>query len=165
MSIIADTRNNPFQIDDSTTPPQRSALAVLEVERDELREIGVEAAFERARRRLGADSGLSSVYGRSLTEDDLRMAVTRLGNPRDRVVNELLDYRHEVFQIGELPELREVLEAFRAVLASQEGPRVEDPSLIAAMLVDRVVLPRLEELPALATAVPARPSLEDLLRD
>ncbi len=165
MSFIADTHNNPFHVDDVTLPPQRSAFAVLGVNRDELRGIGIEAAYERARRRLDSDSEFGGVYGRSLHEDDLRMAQTRLEEPGNRVVNELLDFHFEPYQLDDMEELAEILDAFRAALAVQESPRVEDPSLIARILSERVALMPAPTLPPLRTGRPELPELDRLLGD
>ena len=134
MTWIADVHNNPFFVDDETLPPQRSALAVLLAERDELLDNSVESLLERARRRLRDDPQLATVYGRSITEDELTQAAARLSNPQDRLINELLDFRFHPFDLKGIPELSEATRTFRGALSRWDWPELADLSLIATIL-------------------------------
>ncbi len=160
MNRVADTHNNPFFVDDESLPPQRSAFAVLLAERDDLLGQPVEELLERAKAHLQRDPQLATVYGRSVTEEDLNEAATRLSNPGDRLVNEILDFHFHTFDLQSIPELAQATDTFRKSLARWEWPELVDLSLIAS-IINQNLEPI--EPPSLTRHAPKPPELPDLV--
>jgi hypothetical protein len=163
MSRVADTHNNPFFVDDETFPPQRSAFAVLLAERDDLLSKSPQELLKRAQAKFDEDTEVAAVYGKPITERDLKSAATRLENPSDRLVNELLDFRFHRFELESIPELTGALASFREAFSKWEKPETVDFSLVASILLqdmpkverqDRArVVPEPPELPVLKTVL------------
>lgn len=165
MNQLADSFNNPFKVDGKTVPPMRSALAVLDAEREELDDPGIDAVLRRALAAYQRDPDVFTVYGRSVDEDDLRAAADKLREPLERALSQLLDYSYERFELGEVDELREAVSDYRERLCREAPFRVADLHLVGA-LIERICrdpkLPADEPEPMDA---PELPSLEDLLSD
>ncbi len=164
MSWVADTHNNPFLVDDETSPPQRSAFAILMAERDDLDSLTVEELLERAKKRLSEDPQLATVYGRPLSEGDLEKAATRLTNPADRLINELLDFKFHRFDLSSITELTNAIEAFRGALSTWEWPEIVDLSLLAMILSEDLEPLTPEPLGRDVPKAPELPVLKDMIQ-
>ena len=163
MSWIADTHNNPLYFDVEFLPPQRSALAVLEAEVEELKHFSPAELLERARSRLQSAPNSASVYGREITEADLEQAAARLEKAGDCVMNVLLDFRHYGYDLSGIPELCQAVAQFQKGLSSWQRPDIVNLHLVCSLLLE--ALPKVEgvdeELPSLSR--PELPSTQDLL--
>lgn len=165
MSQVADSFNNPFKIDGKTLPPMRSALAILDVDEDEVNELGSEALLQRALEAQRSDPEMYTVYGQPVKADELRAAAAKLDSPADRALSRLLDYSFERFELGEVSELREAVADYRERLRREESLEVTDSALIGALVESLCREPKLPADEPQALEPPPLPSLEDLLGD
>lgn len=160
---VADAYNNPFHVDGQTSPPTRSALAVLGVERDEVRDDDVDALLSRAIERLNDDSDTAMVYGRPVTESDLRAAADVLRDPTGRAISEVLDFAVHRFDLSDVTELHTAVQELEKKVVRYEMPRVEDLRLVGRLLSEQAAPPEAPAAPRLERGEPVLPSTTDLL--
>ena len=165
MSQVADSFNNPFKIDGKTLPPMRSALAILDVDEDEISDLGTEVVLERALDALNRDPEMYTVYGQPVHADDLRAAAAKLDSPADRALSRLLDYSFERFELGEVSELREAVDDYRDRLCREEALEVTDSALLGALVEGLCREPKIPADEPEAMEPPSLPGLEELLGD
>ena len=84
-------------------------------------------------------------------------------NPKSRLVNELLDYRHHRFDFGNLDELQAAVDEYRQHFEQTDPLEVADVSLICRLLLDLVEPPDVPRPGRLQMAPPDLPSAEELL--
>ena len=165
MSPIANAWNNPFLIDGETTPPMRSAFAVLNAEREELAEMSMEEILARSLAVLRRNPDLATVYGRVVGEEEIQEAAERLLDPKSRIVSELLDYRYHRLDLSDIGELREAVADYKRRFARPRPLRPTDASVIAKLLMELIEDTRAPEPPPLEIRPPGLPSTDDLLAD
>ena len=136
MSASADAYSNPFAIDGLTSPPMRSAYAILGIEAEDLESTKLDDVLARAREQLRRDPDLASVYGESISEADLEAAAERLADPKNRVINRLLDHEYHRFDLAELGALDATIAAYRQQLLDRDRPSLHGLRLIAQLLLD-----------------------------
>lgn len=164
-TTIADAYNNPFLIDGKTGPPARSAFAVLNCERDELETKSVDQILARAVAAFDACPELATVYGRQVTKAELKSAADRLRDPRSLVVNELLDYRLNRFDVSDLVELKEAVADYKERVARYREPEMTDPRLLGELLGASLAAPTLATPIGFKVPPPELPSTAELLGD
>ena len=163
MGRIADAYNNPFLVEDNSTPPARSAFAVLNADREELERSTIDEVLARAIEVLREEPDLATVYGQPVEEADLELAAEALSDPKSRVVSELLDFKHHRFDLAGLDELGATISEYKSRLTKVPRPKVCDLSLIAHLLIDLVGTPETPRSTSPHLEAPELPPLADLL--
>ena len=165
MKRVADHVNNPFVFDRCVVPPSRSALAVLNVEREELASTSIDDLLARALTQLSDDPDLATCYGQPVSADDLREAADALRDPASRLVNMLLDYRHHRFDLAAVEEVQERLERFERKLVRRGRPRSVEIALVARLLQQILTSAEAPKPDDPQLDPPEIPSIDTLLTD
>jgi hypothetical protein len=164
MSKSADAYNNPFLIDGRTSPPMRSAFAVLDAEAADLAHSTVDSLLERAISMMRRDPDSATTYGQANSRDDLVLAAERLRDPDSRLVNEILDFSHVPFSVADAGELRDIVAAYRSRLTQGERPPIVNVAALAHLLQALPVDAGAAKPQALTCARPELPSASEILK-
>lgn len=159
----ADARRNPFAIDGTLTPQARCPLAILDAEREEVDDLGVEALLARAIARRAHRPEDATVYGRTVSIPELEAAADLLRDPKRRILAELTDpWVHE----AETDDLTGAVEALARHADRQAGvaiTRLANPALVVDLLLEALgPPPELADRQALPPLRPLDPL--DLIR-
>lgn len=165
MMKSADASGNPFVIDGQSTPPMRSAFAILNADATEIERASPDEILARATAEQKADPDGSTSYGQAVTIDDLIVAADHLRTPLGRAVNRLLDFPSVPFELGNLSELNEIAALYKKMLLVPSPAALVDTSAIAELLRSgddgAVVVPYAPP----QIAPPALPPADDIMKE